>query len=103
VHETDDLDGVVKNWYSVKTREYLVEKSRLGVGMIGQPNPQYYFHRPMSAILRYFFENGFVLDACEEPSFKCVQNTSSIFENVFNHIPPALVCRLRLLGQVNKT
>jgi 2-polyprenyl-3-methyl-5-hydroxy-6-metoxy-1,4-benzoquinol methylase len=98
VHERDDLGGEVKSRYFVKIYNYLIEKSSLGIGMIGQPKPQYYFHRPISTILRYFFENGFVLDAYEEPSFMNIVNSNSIFENVYKHIPPALICRLRMSG-----
>ncbi len=97
VHERDELGGEVKSRYYVKIRDYLIEKSSLGVGMIGQPRPQYYFHRPVSTILKHFFKNGFVLDAYEEPSFANIENPSSIYDNVYKHIPPALICRLRIL------
>jgi 2-polyprenyl-3-methyl-5-hydroxy-6-metoxy-1,4-benzoquinol methylase len=98
VHERDDISGEVISRYYVKIRNYLVEKSYLGIGMMGQPKPQYYFHRPLSTILSYFFQNGFVLDRYEEPSFKGIRDTERIFDNVFQNIPPALVCRLRLIG-----
>ena len=97
VHERDDLGGEVESKYYVKIRAYLIEKSSLGVGMVGQPKPQYYFHRPVSTILKYFFESGFVLDAYEEPSFANIENPNSIYGNVYKHIPPALICRLRIL------
>jgi 2-polyprenyl-3-methyl-5-hydroxy-6-metoxy-1,4-benzoquinol methylase len=100
VHERDDIGGEVKNKYAVKISHYLVEKRELGIGMVGQPKPQYYFHRPVSTILKYFFENGFVLDAFEEPSFVNISNNESIYDNVFKNIPPALICRLRLSEQV---
>jgi SAM-dependent methyltransferase len=96
VHELDDLGGEVKSRYGVKVSSYLVERTGLGVGMVGQPKPQYYFHRPVSTILRPFFAAGFVLDAFEEPSFADGDAASSIFDNVFKSIPPALVCRLRM-------
>ncbi len=99
VHERDDLGGELKNRYAVKISRYLISKSGLGIGMAGQPQPQYYFHRPISAILRYFFHNGFVLDAFEEPSFANIENSDNIFNNVFRDIPAALVCRLRLAGE----
>ncbi len=95
-HERDDLGGEVKSKYYVKICNYLTEKRDLGISMIGQPKPQYYFHRPVSTILKYFFESGFVLDAYEEPSFMNIEDSDSIYENVFRHIPPALICRLRI-------
>jgi len=95
-HEQDDLGGEVKSKYYVKICNYLIEKRDLGIGMIGQPKPQYYFHRPVSTILKYFFESGFMLDAYEEPSFMNIENSNSIYANVYKHIPPALICRLRI-------
>ena len=95
-HEQGDLGGEVKSKYYVKICNYLIEKRELGIGMIGQPKPQYYFHRPVSTILKYLFESGFVLDAYEEPSFINIENSNSIYENVYKLIPPALICRLRI-------
>lgn len=97
VHERDYQGGELNDKYYVKTSNYLIEKSRLGVGIMGQPEPQYYFHRPVSTILGYFFKNRLVLDAYEEPSFMNIV-TSSIYDNVYRYIPPALICRLKLSG-----
>ena len=96
VHESDDLGGRVKNRYAVKISNYLVEKTQLGVGIQGQPAAQYYFHRPVSTVLTHFFQNGFVLDAYEEPAFTEVPRKDNLYDNVFRHIPPALICRLKL-------
>lgn len=95
-HERDDLGGEVRSKYYVKICDYLIEKRNLGIGMMGQPTPQYYFHRPVSTTLKYFFENGFVLDAYEEPSFVNIENSNSIRKNAYKYIPPALICRLRI-------
>ena len=95
VHEMDDLSGQSEDRFGVKVRDYLVETERLGIGMAGQPQSQYYFHRPVSAVLRAFFNNGLVLDAYEEPSFRDIGDSERIFDNVYKNIPPALVCRLR--------
>jgi len=96
VNEQDEADGKINNRYAVKISNYLMEKSCLGIGMSGQPKPQYYFHRPLSVILKKLFENGFVLDALEEPSFSNPENRKSIYDNVFRYKPPALICRLRI-------
>jgi cyclopropane fatty-acyl-phospholipid synthase-like methyltransferase len=98
VHERDDLGGEIKNRYYVKISNYLVEQSLLGIGMNGQPRPQYYFHRPVSTILKHCFNAGFVLDAFEEPSFANIENSGNIFDNVFQKIPAVLVCRLKQVG-----
>jgi 2-polyprenyl-3-methyl-5-hydroxy-6-metoxy-1,4-benzoquinol methylase len=98
MHEQDEVNGEVTSKYWVKVRNYLVERNYMGVAIAGQPKLQYYFHRPLSAIFRYFFQNGFVLDAYEEPSYKKVINPTSLHNNVYQNIPPALVCRLRLIS-----
>lgn len=98
VHERDDANGEVTSNYFVKIKNYLVEKSYKGVAMAGQPELQYYFHRPVSIILSYFFQSGFLLDSYQEPSFKDINDDASIFRNVYHNIPPALVCRMILNG-----
>jgi 2-polyprenyl-3-methyl-5-hydroxy-6-metoxy-1,4-benzoquinol methylase len=97
VYERDESGTEITDRYSVKVSKYLVEKSSLGLGMIGQPKPQYYFHRPISNLLNTCFEAGFVLDAFEEPSFS--GNDTGHFHNddFFTHIPAVLICRLKLV------
>jgi ubiquinone/menaquinone biosynthesis C-methylase UbiE len=97
VHERDDANGEVTDNYWVKIKNYLVEKSFKGVAIIGQPELQWYFHRPVCTLLGYFFTSGFVLDGYDEPSFANIES-ARIFDNVYKHVPPALVCRLRLKG-----
>src|SRR5262245_66576972 len=60
--EMDDRDGRVRENYSVKVSAYLDIPPALGAGMIGEPTPHYYFHRPLSALLGAGFAAGFVLD-----------------------------------------
>jgi hypothetical protein len=93
-HERDDFSGRITDRYSVKISNYLIEKNYLGIGMNGQPKSQYYFHRPISSILKLFFKIGFVLDGFEEPSFKNITNGENTWHNVFSNIPPALICRI---------
>ncbi len=95
-HEQDDLGGELKDKYFVKVSNYLIESRLTGIAMVGQPKAQYYFHRPLSSIFGRFFKAGFVLDGLEEPSFKDLES-ARMFDNVFRNIPPALVCRMRLL------
>jgi 2-polyprenyl-3-methyl-5-hydroxy-6-metoxy-1,4-benzoquinol methylase len=93
-HERFDTGDDVRDVYSVKVSNYLVEKPSLGIGMVGQPRSQYYFHRPTSELLRPFLQAGLLLEAIEEPSFRDLESTR-IFDNVFKNIPAALICRLR--------
>ena len=94
IHERDEDGGDIHDRYGVKLFDYLKERPGLGIAMAGQPEKQYYFHRPISGVLRTFFDRGFVLDALEEPSFKDI-SSARLFDNVYRNIPAALVCRLR--------
>ncbi len=94
-HEQDDMGGKMKDRYGVKISNYLVEKSELGIGMLGQLKALYYFHRPISVLLKYCFQAGLVLDAFEEPSYQESGSSERIHDNVYKYIPAALVCRLR--------
>jgi hypothetical protein len=69
-----------------------------GLALVGQPAPQYYFHRPLALLFGDFFAAGFALDGLEEPEFPESGDTAKLFQTVFQKIPPALVARLRLLG-----
>ena len=93
--ERDEPEGNLRDRYSVRVYDYLVERNGLGIAMVDQPEKQYYFHRPVSSILRTFFKAGFVLDGLEEPSFTDIKS-DRIFDNVYRNIPAALVCRLKL-------
>jgi 2-polyprenyl-3-methyl-5-hydroxy-6-metoxy-1,4-benzoquinol methylase len=76
----------------MKVTAYLDEVTQWSVAMSGQPEPQPYFHRPISALLRPAFEAGLVLDALEEPAFAEAQPEGFRRPPAF---PPVLVCRLR--------
>jgi len=76
----------------MKVTGYLGESASWGVALAGQPEPQPYFHRPISALLRPAFEAGLVLDALEEPSFASAEPEGFRRPPSF---PPVLVCRLR--------
>jgi 2-polyprenyl-3-methyl-5-hydroxy-6-metoxy-1,4-benzoquinol methylase len=97
--EREDVGGQIVDRYFVRVSGYIHPLTHKGLAMIGQPVPQYYFHRPLSLLLTPAFEAGFVLDGLEEPVFATPsEGEGSLFEHVFSAIPPALVARLRLLS-----
>ena len=96
VNEHTDYGGKDHNTYYVKTSNYLISQAIKGIGMVGQPKVQYYFHRPLSEILNLCFKNGFYMDGIREPSFKNTESTST-WENVFKNNPPAIVCGFKLI------
>ena len=95
--EEEDLAGELVYRIGVKVVAYITPVAQRGLGMIGQPTPQIYFHRPLSALLNACFDAGFVLDRLEEPVFTEEAQPDRPFSWVnFREIPPVLIARLRL-------
>ena len=83
--------------HAIQISEYATPTTHKGIGIIGQPAPQYYFHRPLNGLFCACFRAGFVLDALEEPTFDANAQPSRPFswEN-YHEIPPVLIARVRL-------
>jgi 2-polyprenyl-3-methyl-5-hydroxy-6-metoxy-1,4-benzoquinol methylase len=94
--ERHDLGGEFVEEYFVKVSRYSQPATTTGLAMVGQPAPQYYFHRPLTALFQPFFATGFVLDGLAEPSFGSNADRQSVFEMVYQHVPPVLIARFRL-------
>jgi 2-polyprenyl-3-methyl-5-hydroxy-6-metoxy-1,4-benzoquinol methylase len=94
--ERHDIGGELVEEYFIRVCRYSEPMTTKGLSMVGQPLPQYYFHRPLSVLLGIFFAEGFVLDGFEEPVIGDAAQSSKFFDMVYQRIPPALVCRLRL-------
>ncbi|MCI4319758.1 MAG: class I SAM-dependent methyltransferase [Thermoplasmata archaeon] len=94
--EEEDDGGTLVQRGGVFVYEYLTPKVALGLAIPGQPRPQLYFDRPLSELLRPFFEAGLALDALEEPRFppEVVPTRPTSWIGV-PEIPPVLVGRLR--------
>jgi 2-polyprenyl-3-methyl-5-hydroxy-6-metoxy-1,4-benzoquinol methylase len=82
--------------YSVNVQRYLSEETRYGVAIVGQPNRQPHFQRPLHVLLGAGFEAGFVLDGLEEPAFDASHARPGVatWDNLTD-IPPVLVARMR--------
>jgi hypothetical protein len=78
--------------------EYIRPKATKGLAMKGQPIPQYYFDRPISALFNTCFKAGFALDGIEEPAFCVSAGDGRANWSNMTQIPPALVARMRLLA-----
>ncbi len=94
--EEEDREGQLITSRFVSVCRYARPFHARGLGMVGQPVPQIYFHRPLSVLFGAFFRTGFVLDALEEPTFppEAVPDRSLSWNN-FPEIPPVLVARMR--------
>lgn len=93
----DGADGRTVVTHSVKVRDYATPFAARGTAIMSEPEPHWYFHRPLGVVLGTFFEAGFVLDAIEEPvSSRGEQGKWSSQSEV----PAALVARMRLSDRV---
>jgi 2-polyprenyl-3-methyl-5-hydroxy-6-metoxy-1,4-benzoquinol methylase len=79
----------------VKVSSYLSSSARKTEGIIGQPEPQWFFHRPLSALFGLGFEAGFVVDGLDEPRLSANQGKPGVRWSHMPEIPPILVVRLR--------
>ena len=95
--EEEDREGDLITRYIVKVLGYITPVARKGLGVIGQPAPQYYFHRPLNVLFNTCFDAGLVLDRLEEPAFDsaAISNRPFSWAN-YKEIPPVLVVRLRV-------
>ena len=101
VAEVSEEDGRYVVTSGVKVTGYRTPVARKTEGILGQPQKQYYFHRPLSLIFGIAFENGLIVDGFEEPALKAPPGDESPFHRPLSwrnmpEIPPILVVRMRL-------
>lgn len=95
--EEEDRDGELIVQYAIKVTDYIHPRTDKGLGIIGQPAAQFYFHRPLSLVYNTAFRYGFVLDGIEEPVFEPNEESHRPFSwSNFPNIPPVLVSRMSL-------
>ena len=81
----------------VKVSAYATPFAKRTEGIIGQPEPQYYFHRPIHVLFGAAFKAGFVADGIEEPSFPPPDKPKAgVRWDDMPEIPPVMVVRMRL-------
>ena len=94
IHEEQAGRHIVRT--GVKISSYVSPFARKTEGIIGQPEPQWFFHRSLSVLLRFGFEAGFVVDGIEEPSFQGVEAPKAgVRWHDMPDIPPILVVRMK--------
>ena len=87
-------DGIEFTRHAVKMSDYLVVPPGKGTGMPGEPEPHWYFHRPLHELFGIFFQAGFVLDGLEEPALESRNtNPHELSWSNLPGIPPILVGR----------
>jgi SAM-dependent methyltransferase len=92
VTQSDGHEVVV---HALKVHDYLTVPAGKGTGMFGEPEPHWYFHRPLHTLLGACFAAGFVLDGLEEPAFpRSGASGQSLGWGDLPDIPPVLAARL---------
>jgi 2-polyprenyl-3-methyl-5-hydroxy-6-metoxy-1,4-benzoquinol methylase len=87
-------DGIEVTRHAVKLSDYLVVPPGKGAGMPGEPEPHWYFHRPLHELFGSFFQAGFVLEGLEEPALDTRNaNPHELSWSNLPGIPPVLVAR----------
>jgi 2-polyprenyl-3-methyl-5-hydroxy-6-metoxy-1,4-benzoquinol methylase len=94
VAELEDRDGALRTTHAVKVTRYLSLGPVKGVGIPGQPEPHYYFNRPLGALFSACFRAGFVLTGLEEPAFPAGVAARPLNWESVPEVPPVLVARL---------
>jgi 2-polyprenyl-3-methyl-5-hydroxy-6-metoxy-1,4-benzoquinol methylase len=101
IYEEEERNGKLTGKFSVKVERYIQQFIEKGIGIVGQPVAQYYFHRPLNILLNSFFHSGFIMDAFEEPVFtEPKEITSPLGWGSFQEIPPVIIVRMRLRKEV---
>jgi 2-polyprenyl-3-methyl-5-hydroxy-6-metoxy-1,4-benzoquinol methylase len=98
LHEEEPGRHVVRA--GVKISSYLSAFARKSEGIIGQPEPQWLFHRSLSALLRYGFDAGFRVDGLEEPGLPAATAPKAgVRWHDMPEIPPIMVVRMTVDGR----
>jgi 2-polyprenyl-3-methyl-5-hydroxy-6-metoxy-1,4-benzoquinol methylase len=99
VAEQYEQDGEIIVRSGITVTDYAEPFCYKGSGIPGQPEPQHYFHRPISLLFSTCFKYGFVLNDMEEPvfpeGFQSVTSSPLAFSQM-RSIPPVLVARMVL-------
>jgi SAM-dependent methyltransferase len=94
VYEEDTGRHAIRS--GVKVSSYLSPCARKTEGIAGQPEPQWFFHRPISVLFALGFEAGFVIDGIEEPRFPGQRSRAGVRWHDMPDIPPIMAVRMRL-------
>ena len=95
IYEEDAGRNVIRS--GVKVSSYLTPYARKTEGIVGQPEPQWFFHRPISTLFRAGFDNGFVVDGLEEPGFPQTDTRKAgVRWHDMPDIAPIMVVRMKL-------
>jgi 2-polyprenyl-3-methyl-5-hydroxy-6-metoxy-1,4-benzoquinol methylase len=98
--ESEDRAGQVVVSHAMKIVAYRQIPPVKAVGAAGEPNPHFYYHRPLAELLGAAFAAGLALDGVEEPGFgpEAAADARPISWEALWQMPPVLAGRLRRSG-----
>lgn len=92
-----DSGGRITVKHSLSIYRYRTLGVETGIGIKGQPRPQYYFHRTLADLLGAAFRHGLVMDGIEEPYFEPPEpGDRALSMRHFTDTPMLLAVRLRV-------
>lgn len=94
----DGPDGRWQVDYLVRVTGYKEPRVSRGEAVLGQPELQLYFHRPLEELFGVFFRAAFVLDGLVEPVLPTDDSRGDPNWSRMRGIPPVLVARMRAFG-----
>lgn len=95
--EDVEIGGRLSPRTGIKVSEYLTPMARKTEGIVGQPETQYSFHRPLQDLFGAAFRAGFAMDGLLEPSLEeGPPGQAGLSWRNMREIPPILVVRMRL-------
>lgn len=95
---SEDEPGRHRVRTGVKVTHYRSTSARKTEGIVGQPEPQFFFHRPIGALFQAGFDAGFVVDGVEEPGFAAAEPPrAGVGWHDMPEIPPIMVVRMKLV------
>jgi SAM-dependent methyltransferase len=96
--ELDEHEDPPKTRRWLRISNYLDIPPRKGLGVVGQPEMHYFFHRPLSDILNLAFTHGMMMDGIMEPAFADRGEDLDDRHAWINvpMLPPMLAARLRI-------
>ncbi len=92
----NDREGRIVVNRGVRVRGYLDIPAGRGAGMPGEPNPHFYFHRPLRELFAPFFRVGFAINGLDERAFPGGRDELSW--GSIGQIPPVMTVRMVVVG-----
>ena len=96
--QSENAEGRLETRNGIKVFRYLTPFARKSEGILGQPVPQYVFHRPLHVLLGYGLRHGLVVDGLLEPRLPELESASEVNWKQMTELPPVMAVRMRRDG-----